>query len=168
MKLVVFLLSALFSMSAVAVPVEWTLNGVTLDDGATLEGSFKWAADANQYSDIFITAPDHYWAPYSDSPLDPSDEPLYTFVVYNTAYFDGTILSAETWYDLGGIFDLSLEFASALTNEGGEVDVLQTSSEYGRFVISGTVTAVPIPAAAWLFGSALVGAGFLRRRTEAP
>ncbi len=33
------------------------------------------------------------------------------------------------------------------------------------FSASGTVTAIPVPAAVWLFGSALAGLGFVRRRT---
>jgi hypothetical protein len=41
--------------------------------------------------------------------------------------------------------------------------------ETGRTLVSGsimgTVTAVPVPTAAWLFGSALTGLGWLRRRT---
>ena len=36
-----------------------------------------------------------------------------------------------------------------------------------RVIVSGLVTAVPIPAAVWLFGSALVGLGWFRRSQAA-
>ena len=40
------------------------------------------------------------------------------------------------------------------------------SAIYGTFLVS--TTAVPVPAAAWLFGSALAGLSFIRRRIVSP
>jgi len=72
---------------------------------------------------------------------------------------------------------IELSFASALTSAGGEVLL-----DWGKYqaadiypgpcqlicaeIVSGSVVAsvVPIPAAVWLFGSALAGLGWLRRR----
>jgi hypothetical protein len=69
-------------------------------------------------------------------------------------------------------------FAASLTNAGGVVAIdgsgeficgqecIYPASEL-RQISSGQVSAVPIPAAAWLFGSALAGLGWLRRKQTA-
>ncbi len=158
--------------SAWAIPVQWTLTDVTFDDGQTLEGGFTYDASADTYSDVYMYASDLFLVGYSDSPLPP-------FVIFNwLGSSTATNLSAESWHDGLGKFRLNLEFASALTNAGGAVNFLPTSGElnygccpespfYERFIVSGTVSAVPIPAAVWLFGSALAGLGWMRRRQTA-
>jgi len=68
-------------------------------------------------------------------------------------------------------------YASSLTNAGGTValDVSgalyeQINSEvagpgiFRRHIVSGTISTVPVPAAVWLFGSALAGLVCLRRK----
>lgn len=44
----------MFTVTAHAVPVNWTLSG-TFDDGGTASGSFTYDADTNTYSAIAIT-----------------------------------------------------------------------------------------------------------------
>ncbi len=73
---------------------------------------------------------------------------------------------------------LYLSFAAPLTNAGGVIDVsgYETGEVYdpgglviagSRTIVSGQVFAssvVPVPASVWLFGSALGGLGWVRRR----
>jgi hypothetical protein len=75
--------------------------------------------------------------------------------------------------------DLNLTFAQPLTNAGGVIDlsgyetatIRDTSynflAEGTRTIVSGRIvgsSVVPIPAAVWLFGSALAGLGWFRRK----
>jgi len=156
-------------LPAWAIPVQWTLSDVTFDDGETLEGGFTYDASTDTYSDVYIYASDLPFVGYSDSALPP-------FVLWNNLLDStATNLSAETAYDFYGWFELNLEFSSALQNAGGIINLLPTSSEinygcciespfYQRYIVAGTVSAVPVPAAAWLFGSALAGLGWMRRK----
>ncbi len=48
--------SVVLPNAALAVPIQWTLQGVTFDDGTTARGSFFYDADTNLYSDINITS----------------------------------------------------------------------------------------------------------------
>jgi hypothetical protein len=65
---------------------------------------------------------------------------------------------------------LSLKFGSSLTNVGGVISISSGSvyvpdPGYGLILDPGaTVSAVPVPAAVWLFGSALAGLGWFRRK----
>lgn len=54
---------------------------------------------------------------------------------------------------------LTLDFTGDYTSSATS----STSSVIGTFLVQSTV--VSLPAAAWLFGSALVGLGFLRKRS---
>jgi len=81
-------------------------------------------------------------------------------------------------------FSLVMHFAASLTNAGGTISLLPTGNNAGNYdgfgwylsgsqpllggtgYVGGSVVAsvVPVPAAFWLFGSALVGLGWLRRK----
>jgi hypothetical protein len=78
----------------------------------------------------------------------------------------------------GGVSTLNYEFLPIITQHstGGIVlnfplsitgtDIASGESfEYGYVASTQTVSAVPIPAAVWLFGSALAGLGWFRRKT---
>ena len=69
---------------------------------------------------------------------------------------------------------LALSFSDALTNAGGTVSLIPSSfvrnlDTDGVASLTGSVSAsnVPIPAAIWLFGSALAGLGWMRRKQAA-
>ena len=55
-RLLVVIGAVLFmaATSAFAVPVTWTLSGVTFSDGGTASGSFVYDADTNTYSAVHI------------------------------------------------------------------------------------------------------------------
>lgn len=74
-----------------------------------------------------------------------------------------------------GNYRLSLALGSDMDNNGGTIPILLGSSENlcgnsgcstdVRLITSGSVSAVPVPAAVWLFGSGLIGlVDFARRK----
>jgi len=156
---------ALVTMNATqAAPVVWAINDGAFEDGGTFSGSFTYDADTDIYSDISINVSAWFIAP-----------PAYVFTADSPLNSDASELFLYGGVDY--VFEryLGLYFETDLTNQGGTVAIyLPVSREefvdYGdgqpsageRYIVSGSVTAVPIPAAAWLFGSALAGLGWLR------
>jgi hypothetical protein len=161
-----------------AAPLVWTLDGITFDDGGAASGQFTYDADTNTYSAISITT----WAWIDGGGRDgPPMPPIWDAVM---TYADGDVTSSgadrlsfsapnigERYY----LSRFSLDFQDALTNGGGVVS-LDTSSEDlivdDRVLVHragnvGSVSTVPIPASVWLFGSALAGLGWMRRRSQA-
>ena len=146
--------------SAQAIPVTWTLDGVTFDDGGIASGSFVYDADVCcTIFDVNI----HTTAGTSMTGAD---------------YLTNSSLAGNTTTGLnptGTTGTLLLLFAEGLTNAGGSIALVAgpcfASCEFRsdpisatRGVLTGSITAVPIPAAVWLFGSALAGLGWMRRK----
>ncbi|NND53340.1 MAG: VPLPA-CTERM sorting domain-containing protein [Gammaproteobacteria bacterium] len=160
----ILILLLCFFSAAQAAPLTWTLDGVTFDNGTQLQGQFDYDASTNTYSNVLIQSGNPIW--YSDSKLPP-------FTLDNT-FGPGTATGFEAWTRYDGCCDsyLYIYLDSAMTDSGGVISILTTSYEARfypggddyRYVTGGTISAVPIPAAAWLFGSALAGLGWLRRR----
>lgn len=186
MKKLIALMLLLGCGSASAIPVTWTLDSVSFSNGDAVSGSFVYDANTNTYSDISIVS--NFYGPVTytgENPLyydvgggDPYgpdiDDPL-------TDFSDTGMTLAAGYTFFGGTYqkELTLAFGTALTNAGGTValvpavsnerlyvDVVQDYAE-SRTLVSGVITAVPIPAAVWLFGSALAGLGWFRRRQAA-
>ena len=168
MKKLIALILLFACGTATAIPLEWTLNDVLLDDGQYLTGQFTYDADTNTYSNLSITSPEPPWwlglTEYTfTSSVNPSDAE--------------SILMGRNPSGFNGSHYVNLFFDSALTNQGGNVALRLNGysreefdeTNYGggvldRFVVSGSVSAVPVPAAAWLFGSGLGLLGWFRRR----
>ena len=165
---------------ALAIPVTWTLDGAAFNDGASLNGSFVYDADTNTYSSILIEAEA---SPNQSSPQDA----LFSFdLLYSSANsydsFSGNNVGLEGVNNnlLSCSFtfcerDFNLVYVSSLTNGGGIIGLDSASGERSatsgftaeRYLISGSlvgVAAVPVPAAVWLFSSALAGLGWLGRK----
>ena len=171
MKKVIAIALLLSCSYAWAVPVQWTLNNVSTAGGSVLNGVFTYDADTDSYSDVLIGSVNYGYIPdfgYSDTCC------LADFTYDNGLENDSTALTLRLFHIYGsfGNNNLQLDFATALTNSGGTISLLPTSHEastngqYGdfeTFFVSGSVSAVPVPAAVWLFGSALAGMGWLRR-----
>jgi len=161
----------LFCSAAVgAAPVKWVLDGVTFADGYSAEGSFTYDMATSEYSEISITT---YgvdgWGTHYDQ-IHPQQPAVTDTLPVND----------------GGTFFFGLSFVDSLTDDGGTVDLLTLQGHpfqtvegpcgingctgpdadfaNNRYVTSGSVRAVPVPAAAWLFGSALAGLGWIRRK----
>lgn len=154
--------------SAFAVPVAWSVD-VLFDNDETAIGTFDYDADTNVYSNISII-----WDHWVSGPV-PTTE--FNFI---HPYFPLPPTSEGVMFSEGASccygYGLNLRFGTSLTNSGGVIS-LEPSAGNGVFVMntngtgslnwqiaSGTVSAVPIPAAVWLFGSGLGLLGWIRRR----
>ena len=152
----------LFSVAANASPVVWTVEGVLFDDGGTATGSFTYDADTEIFSDVSITTTPGSTlaggffdaADCNGAECSTADE----MRIWPTGF--GLTRPLMIWF-----------FDGPLTNSGGSLHLLTINSlEYGdisgpsRSVVAGSITAVPVPAAFWLFGAALVSAGGMCRR----
>jgi len=105
----------LTSAAASAIPVTWTLQGVTFTDGGTASGSFAYDADTNTYSSVNITT-------------TPGSVILTgATLVYVSPGFapsnDSVLTAASNAADLTGTRAFALFFGSALTNVGGTVSI---------------------------------------------
>ena len=67
-------------------------------------------------------------------------------------------------YPLDADFAYLLNFNGGFQGIGNEVDGDKSRERAAWAVINGDIALVPIPAAAWLFGSALAGLGWIRRK----
>jgi hypothetical protein len=161
---------ALFLISAAvnAASVKWELTDVVFDDGGTASGSFTYDADSNVYSNISIVTTlgsihggaeyqflNPFFEPREDRLLVVEQETAESGSYAFNLLFDESLIYKITGDEVG--FGNANEALCSLLCNGIVAPV--------RRVSSGVVTAVtPIPAAAWLFGSALAGLGWLRRK----
>jgi len=177
-----------------AAPVTWVLDGVVFDGGSTASGQFDYDADTATVTNaniiVVLGDPGNYWAQdYGDA------SPTQSFTLSGAASQgpDNIVIGSGTdqgWSNDGTtllFWELELIFNSSLTNAGGTVNLLGSSSlselyndiscgplaltpdceVFSETLIAGSVSAVPMPAAVWLFGSALAGLGWLRRNQTA-
>ena len=108
-------------------------------------------------------------------PTDASNLGIHASYACDSFYFIGCD-------EVSGVPVLLMNFATDLTNAGGTIAIdsmaeMRCSFGWGscdapafsgsRSSISGVITTVPIPAAVWLFGSALAGLGWIRRKQAA-
>ncbi len=153
------------SGSAFSTPLTWTLNDIVFEDGGTATGSFVYDADANSYSSINITTQGG-----DDSLYGGTYTQLFGSYSNTSGYVQTESLLCGVPQEMCGF---GLLFESGLTNVGGTKAIIfdnsisveiRPNSFQLRDITSGTVSAVPIPAAVWLFGSALAGLGWMRRK----
>jgi len=181
MRSVVAVIILFVTGSVQAAPITWTLNNVVFDDGATVTGSFVYDQDTNLYSEMSITVAGGYmfdpygfplaadpftWAEVQLSP-DSSSTNETRFLVRDSIRSGGSCQNYCTR-------QFRFVFDTALTNVGGTANLLLGAQSYERLttssssrrrdIVSGTISAVPVPAAVWLFASALGGLGWMRRR----
>ena len=158
----------LLAGSVQASAVTWTLEA---DDaiGAYISGTFDYDADTGVFSNVNLTSTD------INLVFTGIEDPFncaYICASFNSLSGDSLDANTEAAGTDYGSMRLFLSFSSNLTNAGGVVGLGHGASyhllnEIESYSIFGTVTAVPVPAAAWLFGSALAGLGFIRRRKTA-
>ena len=158
MRQMFLVLFFLLSAAASAAPVTWTLNDVLFNDGATATGSFDYDASTGSYSAInIVTTASQNWTgeTYTNQWSGSSDQ-----------YF--TMTGITSTFNI-----LRLEYIAPLTASGGVINLQLGEPQFGslesdsidfRYISAGTVSAVPVPAAVWLFGSALAGLGWMRRK----
>lgn len=103
----------LVSGTATAVPVRWTLSGVTFTDGGTASGSFVYDAATNTYSSVNIVTT-------AGSVITSGATLIYVspgVVPTSTVFLAGASNAA----DLTGTRAFALSFGAALSNAGGTV-----------------------------------------------
>jgi hypothetical protein len=169
MRSIILMFLLLGMAPANAVPVTWVLDGVMFDDGGVATGSFVYDADTDLYIDVSISSLFYYQViptHYNEVSAWPGELDSTTLSLY-TEESEGI----TSYQDL-----IFLDFDQALSNAGGTIGVtgwessattvgLSGASSADHYIISGTVvSAVPVPAAVWLFGSALAGLGWMRRK----
>jgi hypothetical protein len=117
----------------------------------------RWGIDGNYIGSVTL---DGYSGSY------PDDRGIVSIGNYYGTYADGqfslwgisgTLLDTALMLDSGGGFDT--EFSLSYAN-----DMLFLIDDAGGTWRGYELNIVPIPAAVWLFGSALAGLGFIRRR----
>lgn len=195
MRLRLLLILSLFSASVTAAPVTWTLHhdsgqvahgGTFIFDadapltssvlslGAdTVRWSNGWYSDVQVFSGLFNPLRDEYLNYY---------DCRYEFVDHVDEDGNASIYR-EGCAGRSSPAELSLQtddltyrvmFDTPLTNNGGSVNY--TFDTYSRILCRGycgsstgiaIASVVPVPAAMWLFGTALVGLAGLRRRQRA-
>ena len=159
----------LFVVGAVqAAPLTWTINNATLISDylgveGTWTGSFDFDADTNVFSNVMVV----------------SSWPAYTFwednlgvTFTNSGGLPSPLELMSYEENMTGLLSMMyMNFDSPLTNAGGVIGISTSSWQSGGngtdafFDAPGaTVSAVPIPAAVWLFASGLGLLGWMRRR----
>ncbi len=155
--------------------ITYQLSGVVFDDGGTASGGFVYDTISQTYSSLNITTTvgtTHPGFSYSDANIIGGDAFNLDLSSAAPNWFDNPGDNAMDWaygtsLDLGGTVSL----ISGITPSGEAVCAFAPCDFLmGDLVIrdmtSGVLQqVVPIPAAVWLFGSALGLLGWMRRKT---
>ena len=153
----------------------------------TASGSFTYDANSNTYSNVNITTTGTgIWGTNNCGDSAKCGTYIRATDLYaplSSTYLQITPTSADP-LDATGYYGISLQFVTDLTNAGGTVDLFTAGGTDGEGVCKnsdclpegaagvtafrgfsgGSVSSVPVPAAAWLFGSALIGLVGIKRR----
>jgi len=171
---VTFALAALFMTSgAQASLVQWELKDVVFDDGGVATGSFSYDRDTNTFSSLSITTTVGNTLPGA----------FYEFLIPEIPSDSNSLFVSPIANPVAGTTIFAINLVSQMTNAGGTIDLQPAPSPFAfegscqadfcsqyttplRGVISGMIvsTVVPVPAAIWLFGSAIGLLGWVRRK----
>ena len=156
--------------AALITVLGYTFEDVVLDDGSQMTGAFYWTYTAEDFeggTGVFTSLV----IPYSPSSTPPLDDPNMTTLIENNQI---EISGNGSLHDYG--LDIIMKFIQPLSPTQPSVINLVTSKYeccgngfQTHLFFSGSIvpTAVPIPAAIWLFGSGLLGIVLVGRRSKA-
>jgi hypothetical protein len=149
-----------------AVTVSYTLEDVFLDNGTQVTGAFDWdytIGDFEGGSGVF-TALEIPVQP--NGSLPPLEDPNMVLSIENNQI---EISLDGNFHDYG--LDITMKFVQPLSPTQSSLIDLNTSfyeccgnGFQDHFFSSGSIKPVPVPAAAWLFGSALLGLARIKRK----
>lgn len=114
-----------------AVPITWTLNGVTSNDGGIASGSFTYDADTNQFSAINIVTT-------TGASVTGA---TFFFVGNASGPFIDLYLTIAPSNNLTGTPVLNIAFTPGLTNAGGTVALSGTQATCSSATCSGGISA---------------------------
>ncbi|MDP8567583.1 VPLPA-CTERM sorting domain-containing protein [Methylophilus aquaticus] len=157
--------TGLLANHAQATPVTWTFSNDAKSDPASVPFSGSFGLVDTIFSGSFVYDADLGKATSVNFSFTDTSSTRGTLVAtqvdvdrFNSVFNNST---GEFYYSAGLLSLPPLQFASALTNAGGTINIVNGT---GSISSSSTVSAVPIPAAAWLFGSGVLGFAGLRRK----
>ena len=157
-----------------ATPLTWTLNDVAFADLGTATGSFVFDADTNIVNSWSISV----------AGGDSNTFPAFTYEPDGNQFAgafsgppDDQYFSFNDSPTLGSNRLIRIDPSELLTNSGGIVDLVLTDTNFAvecfdcspaRAIISGSISAVPLPAAFPLFAAGLIAlVGIARGRQTA-
>ncbi len=147
------------SMGAHAAQVIWTFDNVLYEDGSTTVGSFTYDTDLQDVTSA------NWVTTCGSSSVCKGDLTTDIFI------YDDNFNLLESSNTDGSIYDFwnDFEFHRNLGDGPGVVIIVDgyiENSDTGdkEQLMSGTISAVPLPAAAWLFGAALIGLAGIKRK----
>ena len=162
--LITILAIAALATNASAALITWTLTDVLFSDGGTASGEFTYDATTGIYSNFNVQTTAGAYT--SGSTYNGTTSTV--FSSFEFQYYTTLNISPGTAMDM--------YYTDALTDAGGTTTLFYFDETVDAFATyrhasTGTlvgVSAVPIPAAGWLFGSGLVGLiGVARKKARA-
>lgn len=182
--LMLFLFAALSVLGALsqakAATVGWSLENAGFGDGGTISGSFNWDTDLNSLLSWNFTVAGgntaNFPSPFTFSNTLANNVGTYVGPANVLRFYDTTLSITQPREIRLGLLDPdSLDVGVAMlaldpvgaTGSTGYVECFNCSPF--RLGIDGAyLSVVPVPAAVWLFGTALIGLiGFGKRRKAA-
>lgn len=173
---IAMLTATLFSSTASAVAITWTINedGIFSDD-TWMTGHFTWDQDIQSYIDYEITT--EATALFTGITYTPDNSSVSNTSNGSNLDIEGALNGLPGTFNDGikltfdgflfnnvqAAIDFGVTFDGGFEAEGSETRSIISGVAYG----AAYVAPVPVPAAAWLFGSGLLGLIGVARRKKA-
>jgi len=169
--LLIFLGAISFSGPAHSASVTWVVNAILDSYTEGVYGTFDYDPDTDTISNVNIEVQDHLGDVldfFTDADVTSSSGAwgLELIMGYDSlADYTGSSLLVMDW---DSAIESGDSFKNIIFGFWGVCDnaICNSAGSFGD-IAEGDISAVPLPAAAWLFGSALLGLGVIKRRKTA-